>query len=602
MENRLARSAARNPWATFGVACAAPLIALLLRVPLAGILEDKAPHITFFLATAVAATYGGVGPGLVATVLGALAGAYLVVRPYGSLRMNNTADYIGFVLFLGIGGFISYLVGRLIDAERHENALRLLFQQTLVSVGDGLISTDTEKRIRLMNPVAEQLTGWTEAEAKGRLVDEVFRIVRENTDTPVEVPVDRILKTGLVQGLANHTELIGRSGERIPIDDSGAPIRDIAGRVAGAVLVFRNIADRRRAEIELEAAERRARTVLESVSDGFLLIDPGWRIAEMNAAAEKMMNIPASSLIGKSHWEAFPGTLGTPLEAAYRKAVADNVPVHLENYYEPWGRWFDVSACPSTEGLAIYLRDITEKKRADAALQRLNEDLKQFTFAATHDIREPLRMITAYVQLLQRKLGDRVDPEMAEYVGYAVSGAHRIGRLIDGLLEFTRVGDIGEAALTRVDTEGALSDALDALQMALHDERGEISREALPSVFGEPVRIVQLFQNLIGNALKYRRSGVLPKVHVSARREGTHWIFSIEDNGIGIAPEHQGHIFIPFKRLHGSEIAGTGIGLATCKRIVERHGGRIWLTSKVGQGSTFYFSLPAAEEASFAAQ
>jgi light-regulated signal transduction histidine kinase (bacteriophytochrome) len=276
--------------------------------------------------------------------------------------------------------------------------------------------------------------------------------------------------------------------------------------------------------------------------------------------------------------------------------MTDEVPVHFENYFEPWDQWFDISAYPSPEGLAVYFRDITERKRSEAALLRLNEDLKQFTYAATHDIREPLRMITIYMDMLQRKLGDQLDSQARSYITEVVSGAQRISRLIDGLLQFSRIGEIDAAQSSPVDTEAALEEALNDLQIAIGETDAKVTHDPLPKVTGEPARLSQLFQNLIANALKYHRPGTPPQIHVSARRDGTQWIIAVQDNGMGIAPEHQAQIFVPFKRLHGAEIAGAGIGLATCKRIVEKYGGRIWVESTEGKGSIFSFSLPVMDD------
>src|SRR5947209_7614361 len=235
----------------------------------------------------------------------------------------------------------------------------------------------------------------------------------------------------------------------------------------------------------------------------------------------------------------------------------------------------EISAYPSEEGLAISFRDITERKRSEATLLRLNEDLKQFTYAATHDIREPLRMITIYVNMLQRKLGDRLDSQDQSYVAQVVNGAQRISRLIEGLLQFSRIGEIDGTRPSPVDAGVALEEALNDLQIAIGESDAKVTHDPLPKVMVGSAHLSQLFQNLIANALKYHRPGVPPKIHISARRDGTQWVIAVQDNGMGIAPQHQAQIFVPFKRLHGSEIAGAGIGLATCKRIVERYSGHI---------------------------
>jgi PAS domain S-box-containing protein len=465
---------------------------------------------------------------------------------------------------------------------------------TLSSLGDAVISTDADARIRMINPAAEKITGWSSGEAIGKRIGEVFKIVKEGTDTLAEIPVDRILRTGKVIGLANHTELIRKDGERIPIDDSGAPIRGRDGEILGAVLVFRDIVERREGERALVASERRAREILDSIREARVILDGQWRFKELNPAAERLLNVSAADLLDRDHWEAYPALLGTPLETAYRTAAADGLPARLEFFYAAGERWLDVRAYPSSLGLTVYLRDITERKLSEAALLRLNDDLRHFTYAATHDVREPLRMITIGIQMFRRHAGGNLDSGAAELLNQINDGAQRISRLIDGLLQFSRAGDI-PADPAPADAEAALKEAIGNVEIAIRDQHARLTHDQLPSVAADSVHLSQLFQNLISNALKYGRLGVPPEIRIACKRDGADWIFSVRDNGIGIAPQYHSRIFEPFRRLHGSEIAGAGVGLATCKRIVERHGGRIWVESEPDNGATFFFSLPAAK-------
>jgi PAS domain S-box-containing protein len=595
MESRLAQRDSRSASARYGVAVLCAFGGLLIRLSMAAVLGEKAPYVTFFLATAVSAMYGGFGPGMLTTLLGAILAGIYVVPPHNSLAFSEASDYVGLSLFVGVAGFMSYQAGRLIKATQRANALRELFQQTLASIGDGVVSTDEEKRVRLLNPVAEQLTGWSQAKARGRPVEEVFRIVKEGSEDPVQNPIEKVLETGRIVGLAHRTELLTRDGGRVPIDDVGAPIKDGKGAIAGAVLVFRDITERRTAEIALQNAERRSREILESMKDGFVLLDRDWRIVGLNSATERLVGRSREALIGTNHWEEFPDTVGTAIEVSYRRCVTDRTPVHFEFNHEAWDRWFEIDAYPSGDELAVYFRDTTERKQSEAALRRLNEDLKQFTFAATHDLREPLRMITVYAQMLQRRLDEQLDEPSRSYIDQVIKGGERASRLIDGLLEFSRLGEVEEAKPGRVSAEAALDEALSDLQIAITESRAIIRREALPDVIADAVHLCQLFQNLVGNAIKYRKPGTVPEVRIHARRDGANCLFSVQDNGVGIDPRHFARIFVPFKRLHGLEVAGTGIGLATCQRIVERYKGRIWIESETGNGSTFYFTLPSAD-------
>lgn len=226
------------------------------------------------------------------------------------------------------------------------------------------------------------------------------------------------------------------------------------------------------------------------------------------------------------------------------------------------------------------------------ALRRSNEDLQQFAYAVSHDLQEPLRMVGTYTELLRRRYEGRLDKEADDHIGYAVRGVKRMTGMIRDLLEYSRAGQSEDNVLATVDPEEVLESVLQDLRAQIEEASAEVSHDPLPKLHAHRVWFDQIFQNLIGNALKYR-SAAPPKVHVSASREDSVIVFSVQDNGIGIDPKYKDQVFGVFKRLHGSDVEGTGIGLATCKRIVERAGGRIWFESKPGHGSTFYFSMPA---------
>jgi light-regulated signal transduction histidine kinase (bacteriophytochrome) len=249
------------------------------------------------------------------------------------------------------------------------------------------------------------------------------------------------------------------------------------------------------------------------------------------------------------------------------------------------------------------IQDITERKRVEGALNektdelaRSNKDLEQFASVASHDLQEPLRMVTSYVQLLARRYKGKLDSDADDFIGFAVDGAVRMRKLINDLLTYSRVGTQGKE-LSPTDSEAALAQSIDDLKVAVEEHGALVTHDPLPTVMADRSQLGQLFQNLIGNAIKFRGNEP-PRVHVSASRNGNGWTFSVKDNGIGIAAEYSERIFIIFQRLHSrQEYAGTGIGLAICKKIVERHGGRIWVKSDPGKGATFYFVLPAVKTA-----
>jgi signal transduction histidine kinase len=227
-----------------------------------------------------------------------------------------------------------------------------------------------------------------------------------------------------------------------------------------------------------------------------------------------------------------------------------------------------------------------------AELKRSNADLEQFAYVASHDLQEPLRMVSGFTGLLKRRYGGKLDADADEYIEFAVSGANRMQSLINDLLSYSRVGR-EEVAAKAVDTQVALDQALANLQTAIEDRSAMVSCGQLPTVWANHGMLVRLFQNLISNALKFCKAE-RPIVRIQAEARGGDWVFSVADNGIGIEPQYKDRIFLIFQRLHKqSEYPGTGIGLAVCKRIVERNGGRIWLESEPGKGTTFFFTLPA---------
>jgi signal transduction histidine kinase len=233
----------------------------------------------------------------------------------------------------------------------------------------------------------------------------------------------------------------------------------------------------------------------------------------------------------------------------------------------------------------------SELKEANGNLLHSNRELEQFAYVASHDLQEPLRAVNSYAQLIVRKYQGNLDAKADKYLGYIMDGATRMQQLIDDLLSFSRVGTQGKP-LEPTDNEAVLSQVLDNLQIAIAQSHAVVTHDPLPTILGDEIQLIQLLQNLIGNAIKFRREEQ-PNVHVSAEHRENEWIFSVRDNGIGMEPEYFDRIFMIFQRLHSrSEYPGTGIGLAVCKKIVERHGGRIWLESALGVGTTFYFTIP----------
>jgi PAS domain S-box-containing protein len=507
-------------------------------------------------------------------------------------------------------------IGRDITAEvraqeevaEHRERLRV----TLGSIGDAVMATDTQGRVTYLNPVAERLTGWASADAAGRPLEDVFRIVNEDSREPVENPAARVLRQGKLVGLANHTLLISRDGKELAIDDSAAPIRDARGTITGVVLTFRDISEKRAAEklSAMQAAELgRIRHLLEPVV--CFVRDSQDRIVYWNPGATDLYGFSNEEAVGQISHSLLKTQFPTPLEEIMAQVRAtgtwDGELLHTHRSGRQltvathWALHQDANGQPEMV-LEVHL-DITARKEAEEklritnkALARANEDLNHFAFAASHDLQEPLRMITAYSQLLVKGAGRQLDSESATCVEFITAGTKRMRQLLADLLAFTQVSGDDQPVVIPVDFNQVLEKALDNCNAAIAESNAVITSERLPVVLGRETRYIQLVQNLIGNALKYRGEQA-PRVHVSAVRQDSMWRIAVTDNGMGIAPEYHDRIFGIFKRLHGRTISGTGIGLAICQRIVERYGGRIWVESQEGQGATFYFTLPAAKEA-----
>jgi signal transduction histidine kinase len=344
-------------------------------------------------------------------------------------------------------------------------------------------------------------------------------------------------------------------------------------------------------------------TVLESMNHGVVVLDGEGEIIYINPIAERIIHIEDGSPSGRrleDAWKGWsPGEVDLPEKGEVSKEIVNGEGDDLHSYevrissLTDWRR--------RVVGQVVILRDISDRKRAERELKRYadelersNSELELFAYIASHDLQEPLRAIAGYTQLLQRRYQGQLDEDADDFINFAVDGARRMQQLIDDLLEYSRVGTRGKP-FEEIHTGELLEQVLANLAVAIEESDAQISYEGMPILMADATQLGQLFQNLIGNAIKFR--GVDPLgIEVTAEQMGDEWRFSVRDNGIGIEPQYQERIFQIFQRLHSrEEYPGTGIGLAICKRIVERHGGRIWVESELGKGSAFCFTLPVLQ-------
>jgi len=347
-------------------------------------------------------------------------------------------------------------------------------------------------------------------------------------------------------------------------------------------------------------------SIVQSMADMLFVVDGDGKIRTVNRAALDQLGYAEGELIGlplnaimeegkeagsqeASTTGAFWKTAARDIERICHARSGRRVPVSLSSAVMH-------SAEGGIEGVVCVAKDISDRKRAEQelrmTLERLaesNAELEQFAYVAAHDLQEPLRMVASYVQLLARRYGGKLDADADDFIGFAVDGATRMQHLINDLLTYSRVTSRGKP-FESVDCETVLEKTSRNLQMAIEEQGALISHDPLPQILADEVQMGQLFQNLIENAIKFHQDSPL-RVHVSAEDRGSEWRFSVCDNGVGIDSQYGDRIFLIFKRLHGKEYPGTGIGLAVCKKIVERHGGLIWVQSEAGKGATFYFTI-----------
>ncbi|MCC6857776.1 MAG: PAS domain S-box protein [Bryobacterales bacterium] len=362
----------------------------------------------------------------------------------------------------------------------------------------------------------------------------------------------------------------------------------------------------------MEMDQLRLAAIVESSEDAIIGKNLDGIITSWNKGAENLYGYTAEEMVGQPVSRlAVEGKADELPRILARIARGERIEHYQTERRAKDGRILTVSLSVSPirdkrsgaiVGASKIARDITDRKRAEEALMaqaqamaRSNADLQQFAYVTSHDLQEPLRNIISYSQLLVKRYQGKLDRDADDFLNYIVQGAGRMQTLIADLLAYSRAVSAQPAVQASADLNAALDWALNNLRKTIQDSGATVTREPLPAVSGDLIQLVQLFEHLLANAIKFRAQDP-PRVHVSATRKDDEWVVTVEDNGIGIEEQYYTRVFGIFKRLHGPEVPGTGIGLAICRKILENHGGRIWVESRPGQGSRFHFSLPARPE------
>jgi PAS domain S-box-containing protein len=552
---------------------------------------------------------------------------YRIIKPDGEIRWINA---------LGQTGYDQedrplWMTGICLDiTDRWE--MELKYRELVQNASSIIIRWDLKGRINFFNEYAEEIFGYSAPEVLGQSVMDVIVPRKDSSGAVLGNIVQDILETP-EQFTVNENENITKDGKRIWIRWINKPIYDGQGRIQEVLAVGMDITQRVHAEKRLKETldnleklvEERARelkisneynrNLIETALDPLVTIGANGKITDVNKATEHATGLSREELIGTDFADYFtqPEEAKEGYQQVFQDGEVKDYPLEIKHQ--------DGTITPVLYNAAVYhdeqgevmgifaaARDITERKQAEEELRRYwesleeqvrlrteelarsNSDLQQFAYIASHDLREPLRMITNFLQLLERRYKDQLDQDAQEFISFAVDGAKRLDKMIISLLDFSRVAN-QEILHIEVDFQDVIQEVIFNLDVLLKENQAQIEYQNLPTLQADKNLMVRLFQNLISNSIKYRREEP-PLIQIHASVEGDNVVFSVRDNGIGIDPQHLDSIFIIFRRLHNHEqYPGTGIGLAIAQRIVHQHGGEIWAESD-GEGSTFYFTMP----------
>jgi PAS domain S-box-containing protein len=508
-------------------------------------------------------------------------------------------------------------------------AQREWFQITLASIGDGVIASDPSGRVTFLNGVAAGLTGWSIVEAIGKPLADVFHIINEDTRRRVENPTDKVIETGHIVGLANHTVLVSRDGKERPIEDSAAPIFDDRRRIIGVVLVFHDVTEKRRAEDAVAEQHEWLQTTLESIGDAVLATDRHGVIVFTNAVAERLIGRRAAAMRGRHCRDVFHlahEITRQPLESPVDRVLRDKQAVGLANHAvlvtaDGHERPIDDSAAPILDrageltGVVMVFRDVTYRRHAAAERERLLQAERaarteaerasrlkdEFVAMVSHELRTPLNAIVGWSHMLRKGALDEATAHRA--IDTIDRNARSQSRLISDLLDISRIlsGKL-DVENRLVDLATVVENAAEATQPSAAEKGVALtaaSETPNAEVVGDPVRLQQVLLNLLTNAIKFTPAG--GRVELTLRREGDYAVLTVHDTGKGIEAEFLPHVFDRFRQADASTTrrhGGLGLGLTIVRHLVELHRGRVRAESAgPGQGATFTISLPLAASA-----
>ncbi|UTF52683.1 PAS domain S-box protein [Natronosalvus rutilus] len=469
------------------------------------------------------------------------------------------------------------------------------FEEMLGRVTDAFYAVDDEFRFMHVNERAAELLQRPRAELLGEKLWELY---------PEAAEVDEVWD-------AFHTALNDQVSTSYDLYFDPLDFwveANLYPSETGVSVYFRDITESKQHELELE----RYRALTEAANDVIVTIDAESTIRSVNPAVEDVFGYEPNELIGESLTKLMRDDLAVRHQAGLQRYLETNERTLDWDYVELKGQCADGSAVSLsiTFSEIVYendryftgvIRNISDRKKREWQLERANERLtrsnrrlEQFAYAASHDLQEPLRMVSSYLQLIEQRYGDDLDADGTDYLEFAIDGANRMRAMIEGLLEYSRI-ETGGKPLEPTDLDAVFEDVLDDLAGQIERSNATITSDSLPRVQGDRTQLRQLFQNLLDNAMTYSGDEP-PQIHVSAEQDETEWVVSVCDEGIGLDPARADRVFEVFQRLHSrEEYSGSGIGLALCKRIIERHGGDIWVDAELGEGATFSVTLPAPE-------